>query len=79
MGHQIIKQPNGKYAVWSSVVDQLIGWDQTKDQIIEYYADRAAKMAREETIDTFNELPTYAKAIGRASGVNTPTNVGSSS
>jgi len=37
MGHQIIKQPNGKYAVFSSIVDNFIILDATKQDIIEYY------------------------------------------
>lgn len=35
MGRQIIKQPNGKYAVWSSTVDNFILLDATPDEIIE--------------------------------------------
>jgi hypothetical protein len=34
MGQQIIKQPNGKYAVWSSVVDATVG-DIINDRIEE--------------------------------------------
>jgi len=35
MGHQIIKQPNGKYAVWSSVVDHFVMINATPEDIIE--------------------------------------------
>ena len=34
MGQQIIKQPDGLYAVWSSVSDLLIAVDATRDEII---------------------------------------------
>lgn len=37
MAHQIIKQPNGKYAVWSTMVDHFILYDATPEDII---ADR---------------------------------------
>jgi len=45
MGHQIIKQPNGKYAVFSSIVDHFIMWDATPEAIIE---DRVQEF-REQT------------------------------
>jgi hypothetical protein len=34
MGHQIVRQPNGFYAVWSTVVDNFILWDATPEEII---------------------------------------------
>lgn len=33
MGHYIVKQPNGKYAIFSSVVDHFIAYDATPEQI----------------------------------------------
>lgn len=35
MGRQIIKQPNGLYALWSSVVDDFVMLDATPEEIIE--------------------------------------------
>jgi len=35
MGRQIIKQPDGKYCVFSSVVEDFIYWDATPEEIIE--------------------------------------------
>ncbi|KKL68543.1 hypothetical protein LCGC14_2123910 [marine sediment metagenome] len=43
MGQQIIKQPNGKYALWSSVVDDFTLIDATRDQIIEEFVERAER------------------------------------
>jgi hypothetical protein len=40
MGHQIIKQPNGKYSIWSTVVDHFVVIDSTPEEIIEYYCER---------------------------------------
>lgn len=34
MGQQIVKQPNGLYAVWSSVVDDFVLFDATPDDIV---------------------------------------------
>ena len=34
MAHQIVKQPNGLYAVWSTVVDDFVMEDATMEDII---------------------------------------------
>jgi len=46
MGWQIIKQPNGKYAVWSSIVDAFIIGNCDREDLIEHYL----KDAKEEVI-----------------------------
>lgn len=46
MGHQIIKQPDGLLAVWSTGTDSWILYDGTPEEIVEYYAERAAEDAR---------------------------------
>jgi len=37
MGWQIIKQPNGRYAVWSTIVDDIIAYDGTKQEIVNLF------------------------------------------
>lgn len=39
MGQQIIKQPNGKYAVFSSVVDGFVLLDATKQEVVEHFME----------------------------------------
>lgn len=39
MGQQIIKQPNGKYALWSSIVTDFVLLDATPADIVDYMAD----------------------------------------
>lgn len=41
MGHQIIKQPDGKYLIFSSIVDNIIATGGTREEIINYYVKRA--------------------------------------
>ena len=63
MGHQIIRQPGGLYAVFSTGTDRWIRWDQTRDDLIEWSADRAAKDARESMarlLDEVDQGPEYA-------------------
>lgn len=43
MSNQIIKQPNGKYALWSSVVDDFVLVDGTREEIIQEFVDRAMR------------------------------------
>jgi hypothetical protein len=44
---QIIKQPDGRYAVFSSVTGTLLVWDGAEDEIVEWITERAAERARE--------------------------------
>jgi len=37
MGRRIIKQPNGKYCVFSSIVDNIIHYDMSQEEIINEY------------------------------------------
>lgn len=50
MGHQIIKQPDGKLAVFSSVVDDWIIAGATREELGDYYAEDAARKARESAL-----------------------------
>lgn len=43
MGSQIIKQPNGKYAVFSSIVDDFMFYDATPEDVIGYFVEQEAK------------------------------------
>lgn len=49
MGQQIIRQPDGKLAVFSSITDSLIVTDATAEEIVEWRAQRAAEAERERT------------------------------
>jgi hypothetical protein len=49
MPQQIIQQPDGRLAVFSTVVDAFIVLDATPDELIEYRAEEAAEKAREDT------------------------------
>jgi hypothetical protein len=46
MGRQIIKNPKGLYNIFSSVMDNWILVDATKEEVIEFHAEEAAKEAR---------------------------------
>jgi hypothetical protein len=53
MGHQIIKQPkqyfedDQLYCVWSSFSDEIIIWDATREELHEYFKERALERFEE--------------------------------
>lgn len=49
MGQQIIRQPDGRLAVFSSVVDAFIVVDATPEEILNWRAEEAAAKERERT------------------------------
>lgn len=49
MGQQIIQQPDGRLAVFSSITDTFIIMDATPEEIIEWRAQEAAEQARGRT------------------------------
>ncbi len=56
MGHQIIKQPDGLLAVFSTVTDSWILYDATPGELVEYYAERAARDARRSAQETVGSV-----------------------
>jgi hypothetical protein len=48
MGSQIIKQPDGRLAIFNTNTDTVIVWDATEDEIVEHFAEQAAERARED-------------------------------
>jgi hypothetical protein len=49
VSEQIIRQPDGRLAVFSSVVEAFVVVDATPDELIDYRAEEAALKARERT------------------------------
>lgn len=52
MGHQIIRQPDGKLAVFSSGTGTWVISDASPGELEDYYAQRAADLARLGTKET---------------------------
>lgn len=50
MTHQVIAQPDGKLAVFSTVVDAWVLYDATPETLANYYAKEAAQQARERAM-----------------------------
>ena len=56
MGRQVIRQPDGLYAVFSSGTDQWVAWGLTREQYIERRADEAAREAQEDAARLLDEV-----------------------
>lgn len=48
MGRIVSKQPNGLYCVFSTIVDDIVTFDLTEEEYIEYRIEKAKKEARED-------------------------------
>jgi hypothetical protein len=81
MPRSVVKQPNGKYAIFSTIVDNFVMLDATKEHIIQEFVDSAAKRAREiaeECIEkaegrgTLAHTHTYESALEVAEVVHGP-------
>jgi hypothetical protein len=46
MGNQIIKQPDGHFAVFNTNTDTIIMWDATADEIVDWFVEREAEETR---------------------------------
>ena len=56
MGHQVIRQPDGKLAVFSSGTGRWIRWDCEPEELVEWYAQRAAEDARRSARNTVDAV-----------------------
>ena len=64
MGNAIVKQPDGKYSIWSTICDNFIATDGTKEEVLEYFADRARKNALESWGKVFEDLEKQGGGVG---------------
>lgn len=47
MGQQIIKQPDGRFAIFSSETDTIIGWNADETEIIDHFVQQASRETRQ--------------------------------
>lgn len=58
MGRRLIKQPNGRFAIFSTITDDFIGFNATPEEIVEFIVDEASKEARQHAREwVFQEGP----------------------
>lgn len=60
MGRPIIIQPDGKFAVFSTVTDTIVAFDLTKEELLEYegnYAKQTAIWMLQRSLDSLEKDP----------------------
>jgi len=84
VGYQVIKQPDDRLCVWSTFTDSIIITDATREEMIDWFVERAAAEARrqaERIVDlviagkpreAYHQFAmTYAKAVKQNRNVDT--------
>lgn len=66
MGTAIVKQPDGRLAVFSTVVDSWLLYDADTAEVLDYFIERATEEAIRNT--------TRAIELAREQGTSAPTN-----
>lgn len=61
MSRQIIKQPNGKYCIFSSIVDNVISYDMTAEDIINEWVDEEREKIQLKVNDVISKLENHEK------------------
>lgn len=61
MGRQIVKQPNGQYAVFSSIVDDFVLVDATPEEIIEEYVANQRRSIEQDVREVIEKLESGQK------------------
>lgn len=56
MAHQIVKQPNGMYCIFSTVVDSVIVYNATEEQLINYYIEKEKKEITERVAKVIKQI-----------------------
>lgn len=51
-----MKQPNGKLAIWSTIVDHFIMTDATKEEYIQFRIDEESERIRKDINEIVDEL-----------------------
>lgn len=56
MGRHIIQQPDGKFCIFSTYIDQIMYRDKTAEEVVEICVEEAANIERERVTTIVTEL-----------------------
>ncbi len=56
MGLQIIKQPDGRFCVWSQSISSLVLRDATEHEVVRFFVNRETDRVRGEVKEVLNNL-----------------------
>lgn len=64
MGKAIVPLPNGRYSIWSTIVDNFVAMDGTKEDVLEYFAEAAKEEALRSWGEVFKEYEENGCGMG---------------
>lgn len=64
MGKAIVPLPNGRYSIWSSIVDNFVAIDGTKEDVLEYFVEAAKKEALRSWGEIFDAYEKNGSTFG---------------
>jgi hypothetical protein len=56
MGRQVVKQTNGLYSVWSSIVDDFLIEDKTEQEVRDWWESAVLENAKNDMNDAFRNI-----------------------
>jgi len=56
MGRHIIKQPNGLYAIWSTIVDNFIMTDATPEEYVDFRIEEETQRIKKDLKEIFEKI-----------------------
>lgn len=56
MGRHIIKQPNGKLAIWSTIVDNFIMTDATPEEYVDFRINEETERVKKDLKEIFEKI-----------------------
>ncbi len=56
MAYRITKQPDGRFAIWSTFIDDFIFVDGSEEDIVDYYRAEAIRQADDRVIPELEKL-----------------------
>jgi hypothetical protein len=65
MARQIIKQPDGRYAVWCTIAEGFVLHDATREELIEHFLQRERRSIVDNVIRTCDGLDAGKPVYGQ--------------
>lgn len=56
MSQPIVRQPDGKFAIFSTETDTFVRWDCTRDEVVTFFVDQAVFRATAQVQHKLNQL-----------------------
>ncbi len=63
MGRQVVKQPNGKFAIFTSICDDFVLMDATQEELLEEVGKEAAERAKEDYLRLMGTIQSQTQAV----------------